>query len=49
MKVNFNDLTILISYFSTKDMKIIKKIHKKIKVVVIDNAQEKDLKKIFKI
>lgn len=49
MKVNFNDLTILlISYFSTKDIRrLLKKIHKKIKVVVIDNAQEKDFEKKF--
>ena len=43
MKINFGDLTILlISYYSTKDIKrLLKQINKKIKVVIIDNAQEK--------
>ncbi len=43
----FGDLTVLlISYYSTKDIKrLIKKINKKIKIIVIDNANEKNFDK----
>ncbi len=47
--LNFRDLTILlISYYSSNDiMRIIKKINRKIKVIIIENAQEKGFKNKF--
>ncbi len=44
---DFKDLTIFfISYFSTSDIrKLIKKIDKRIRIIVIDNAREKNFKK----
>ena len=49
MIVNYTNLTILIiSYYSTQDIKrLIKSIDQKIKILIIDNAQEKNFKKNF--
>ena len=46
----YNDLTIFfVSYYSRKNIeKLIKKINKKIKILIIDNAQENDLKFYFR-
>jgi N-acetylglucosaminyl-diphospho-decaprenol L-rhamnosyltransferase len=45
--MNYNNLTIFfVSYYSKKTIqKLLKKINKKIKVLVVDNANEKNLKK----
>ncbi len=47
--LNFRDLTILlISYYSSNDIiRIIKKIDRKIKIIIIENAQEKGFKSKF--
>jgi N-acetylglucosaminyl-diphospho-decaprenol L-rhamnosyltransferase len=49
MNVNYTNLTVLIiSYYSTQDIKrLVKLIDKKIKILIIDNAQEKNFQKNF--
>ena len=45
--MNYDNLTIFfVSYYSKKTIqKLLKKINKKIKVLIVDNANEKNLKK----
>ena len=46
---NYKNLTIFfVSYYSKSNIeKLIKKINKKIKILIIDNAKEKNLKNYF--
>ena len=50
MGANYNNITVFfVSYYSKKFIeKLVKKINKKIKILIIDNAQEKNFKEIFR-